>query len=159
VNAESQTSFTFQRKEENMSKVKIGDTVRIDYSCFSEDGEVINRTRSEEPLQFTIGKGQMIAGFEEAILGMEEGEEKKSTVPMEKAFGPRTEDNIVVVEKEKLPEHIPMEVGKQLQIQSADGITAQVRIADVSANLVTLDANHPLAGKNLIFSIKLLEIV
>lgn len=142
-----------------MSKVKIGDTVRIDYSCFSEDGEVINRTRSEEPLQFTIGKGQMIAGFEEAILGMEEGEEKKSTVPMEKAFGPRTEDNIVVVEKEKLPEHIPMEVGKQLQIKSADGITAQVRIADVSANLVTLDANHPLAGKNLIFSIKLLEIV
>jgi peptidylprolyl isomerase len=142
-----------------MSKAKNGDTVKIDYSCFSEDGEVINRTTSEEPLQFTIGKGQMIAGFEDAIVGMEEGEEKKSTVPMEKAFGPRTEDNIVVVEKEKFPEHIQIEVGKQLQIQSADGRTAQVRIADISANLVTLDANHPLAGKNLIFSIKLLEIL
>ncbi len=142
-----------------MSKAKIGDTVKVDFSCFSEDGEVINRTTNEEPLQFTIGKGQMIPGFEEAILGMDEGEEKKSTVPMEKAFGPRTEENIVVVEKEKFPQDINIEVGKQLQIQSADGRTAQVRIADISGNLVTLDANHPLAGRNLIFSIKLLDIV
>jgi peptidylprolyl isomerase len=142
-----------------MSKAKIGDTVKVDYSCFSEDGEVINETKGEEPLQFTIGKGQTIPGFEEAILGMDEGEEKKSTVPMEKAFGPRQEDNIVVVGKEKFPRDINIEVGQQLQIQSGDGRKSLVRIADLSEDLVTLDANHPLAGKNLIFNIKLLEIV
>ena len=142
-----------------MIQVKNGDSVKIHYTGKFEDGTEFATSINDDPMQFTIGKGQVIAGFEEVILGMEEGEEKKSTVPMEKAFGPRTEDNVVVVEKEKFPEHIQIEVGKQLQIQSADGRTSQVRIADISANLITLDANHPLAGKNLIFSIKLLEIL
>jgi peptidylprolyl isomerase len=152
-------SWVKEGKEEKVARAKYGDTVKVDYSCFSEDGNVISETKNTEPLQFTIGKDQIIPGFEEAVLGMDEGEEKKSTVPMEKGFGPRREDNIVVVEKEKFPEHIKVEVGQQLQIRSADGTTSLVRVADLSEGLVTLDANHPLAGKNLIFNIRLLEIL
>jgi peptidylprolyl isomerase len=142
-----------------MSQVKVGDTVKVNYSCFSEDGEVIKEEKSEEPIEFTIGKGELIPGFEEAILGMEQGEEKQSAVPMEKAFGPRKEDNVMVVEREKFPKDLVIEVGQQVQMQTTDGNTSLVRISDFSEDQVTLDVNHPLAGKNLIFNIKLLEIV
>jgi FKBP-type peptidyl-prolyl cis-trans isomerase 2 len=141
-----------------MSKAKNGDMVKVHYVCSLEDGTVINNTREKDPFQFTIGQGQVIPGFEEAVLGMNESEEKTTKVPMEKAFGPYKEKDIVVVERENFSEDIKLEVGKQLQITSKDGKTIICHIVDVAETYVALDTNHPLSGKNLIFDIQLLEI-
>jgi FKBP-type peptidyl-prolyl cis-trans isomerase 2 len=141
-----------------MSKVKYGDTVKVHYVCSLEDGTVINNTKEHDPLQFTIGQGQVILGFEEAVLGMNENEEKTTKVPMEKAFGPYKEKDIVVVERENFSKDIKLEVGKQLQVQTKDGKIIICNIVDVADTYVALDTNHPLSGKTLIFDIQLLEI-
>jgi peptidylprolyl isomerase len=141
-----------------MSKVKHGDTVKVHYVCSLEDGTVINNTREKDPFQFTIGQGQVIPGFEEAVLGMNENEEKTTKVPTEKAFGPYKEKDIVVVERENFSEDIKLEVGKQLQITSKDGKIIICNIVDVADTYVALDTNHPLSGKDLIFDIQLIEI-
>jgi len=141
-----------------MSKVKHGDTVKVHYICSLENGTVINNTKDSDPFQFTIGQGQVIPGFEEAILGMSEDEKKTTKVPMEKAFGPYKEKDIVVVDREIFSEDIRLEVGKQLQLTNKDGKTTISRVVDVTDTYVALDTNHPLSGKNLIFDIQLLEI-
>ena len=142
-----------------MSKVGTGDTVRVHYSCMLEDGTLIDDSRNGAPLQFILGQGHVIPGFEEAILEMDLNEEKTLKVPMEKAFGPHKEENIVVVKRENFPGNLKLEVGQQLQLQLTDGTPRIVSVIDLTDNIVTLDTNHPLSGKDLIFDIKLLEIV
>ncbi|MFQ6112908.1 MAG: peptidylprolyl isomerase [bacterium] len=141
-----------------MTQVKHGDTVKVHYTGKLEDGTVFDSSIDGEPMQFKIGEGQLISGFEQAVVGMKPGETKSANVPANEAYGPHREDMVIVVERKKLPAHLNPEVGQQLQsIQG--GQTIIVTVTDVSESTVTLDANHPLAGKNLFFDIHLIEIV
>lgn len=142
-----------------MSKAKNGDKVKVHYTGKFKDGEVFDSSLEREPLEFTIGKGQVIPGFEQAVQGMSPGDTKTTDIPPEKAYGPRHEEMITAVERNKFPADMDPQVGQRLQIRQADGKTIRVTVTNVSESKVTLDANHPLAGKNLTFDIKLVEIV
>ncbi|MDV4343324.1 peptidylprolyl isomerase [Methanoculleus sp. YWC-01] len=142
-----------------MVQAKEGDTVKVHYTGKLEDGTVFDSSEERAPLEFTIGSGQIIPGFELAVIGMEPGEAKTATIPPEEAYGPHREDMTLTVEREQFPEDISPEPGQQLQVQQPDGRAAIVTVSDVSASTVTLDANHPLAGQPLTFEIRLVDIV
>lgn len=141
-----------------MAKVVTGDTVKVHYTGKLEDDTVFDSSLSREPLQFTLGEHQLIEGFENAVVGMEPGDKKSINIPMEQAYGPHRDDMIMEVDKKEFPEHITPEVGLQLQLSQPDGRSLNVVITDIEDENVTLDANHPLAGQNLIFDIELIEI-
>ena len=142
-----------------MSKAKNGDKVKVHYTGKFKDGEVFDSSLEREPLEFTIGKGQVIPGFEQAVEGMSPGDTKTTDIPPEKAYGPRYEEMVTEVEKNRFPADMDPKVGQRLQLRQADGKIIRVTVTNVSESKVTLDANHPLAGKNLTFDIKLVEIV
>jgi peptidylprolyl isomerase len=142
-----------------MTQVKQGDTVKVHYTGKLEDGTVFDTSRSRHPLQFTIGKGQVIAGFEQAIIGMNPGESKTMTVSVEQAYGQRRQDMIVTVQRDQLPPDLNPAVGQRLELTQADDQTVLVTVTAMNDTTLTLDANHPLAGKDLAFDIELLKIV
>lgn len=142
-----------------MAQAKEGDTVRVHYTGKLGDGTVFDTSDESEPLEFTIGKGQIIPGFEQAVVGMKPGETKTTTIPPEEAYGSRREDMTLTVDRGQFPEEIKPEPGQQLQIQQPDGRAAIVVVSDVSESTVTLDANHPLAGQPLTFEIQLVDVV
>ena len=141
-----------------MSTVKSGDTVKVHYTGRLEDGTVFDSSLNREPLQFTVDKGEVISGFEEAVKGMEVGEKKTVTIPADKGYGPHFDELVMKVERSRFPENIHPEIGQYLEIQEADGRTMLVSVVGMDDQTVTLDANHPLAGKTLIFDIEVLEI-
>lgn len=143
-----------------MPKVKDGDTVKVHYTgTLTEDGTVFDSSREREPLEFTLGEGQLIPGFEEAVIGMEEGEDTTIELASEDAYGERREDLELEVSKDDLPNNIEPEVGMQLQMQQQEnGQAIPVQITAVEDELVKLDANHPLAGQDLTFDIELIEV-
>ena len=135
-----------------------GDTVRVHYTGTLEDGTTFDTSVGREPLEFTLGEGKMIPGFEKAIYGLKVGKSKTVTIPAEEAYGPHRDDLVIVVEREQLPADLDPKVDQQLQMQQTDGRTAVVIVTDVSETTITVDANHPLAGKDLTFEIELVEI-
>jgi len=135
-----------------------GDTVRVHYTGTLEDGTTFDTSVGREPLEFTLGAGKMIPGFEKAIYGLKVGKSKTVTIPAEEAYGPHRDDLVIVVEREQLPANLDPKVDQQLQMQQTDGRTATVIVTDVSETTITVDANHPLAGKDLTFEIELVEI-
>ncbi|HEY9890460.1 MAG TPA: peptidylprolyl isomerase [Candidatus Sericytochromatia bacterium] len=141
-----------------MVQAKPGDTVKIHYTGRLEDGTVFDSSSDREPLEFTINQGQVIPGFEEAVLGMTPGESKTEKIPMDQAYGPHREEMVLEVSREQIPPDLNPEVGQQLQIQQANGQSVPVFVTDVTDAQVTLDANHPLAGEDLTFDIQLVEI-
>ncbi|MEE9614548.1 MAG: peptidylprolyl isomerase [Thermodesulfobacteriota bacterium] len=141
-----------------MSPAKIGDTVMIHYTGTLEDGTVFDSSEGRVPLQFTLGEGMVIPGFETAVTGMSPTETKTEKIPAAEAYGPYVEDLVVVVGKEHLPDDLKPEVGRQLELHQEEGKTTVVTITEVNETNVTLDANHPLAGKDLTFRIELVEI-
>jgi len=141
-----------------MSKAKDGDTVKVHYTGKLEDGTIFDSSKDGEPLEFTIGAGNMIPGFEKGVIAMERGGSKTITVPPEDAYGPVQEGLIAKVEKENFPENIIPVIGEQLQLRQRDGSIVNVIITEIEGDTVTLDANHPLSGKTLIFDIELVEI-
>ena len=141
-----------------MSKAQSGDTVSVHYTGKLSDETVFDSSRDREPLSFEIGAGKFIPGFEKSVVGMAPGDTKTITIESEKAYGPYREDQVVEIEKDRLPDNIKPEVGQQLQVQQANGETSVVVIKDVSDGSVVLDANHPLAGKDLIFDIELVSV-
>ncbi|RJP22319.1 MAG: peptidylprolyl isomerase [Candidatus Abyssobacteria bacterium SURF_5] len=141
-----------------MNKAKEGDKVRVHYTGKLDDGTVFDSSADREPLEFTIGEEQVIPGFEQAVIGMEPGETKTAAVSPDRAYGPYREEMIVEVDRSQFPDDLEPEVDQRLQMRRADGHSIVVRVADVSAESVLLDANHPLAGKDLIFDIELVEI-
>ncbi len=141
-----------------MPEAKQGDTVKIHYTGKFKDGTVFDASTEEEPLEFVIGEGQVIAGVEEAVIGMNPEERKEALIPPDKGYGQYYEDMIVEVERDKFPEHIQPELGLELELQQEDGESVFVIVTNVSDEEVTLDANHPLAGKDLTFDIRLVEI-
>lgn len=141
-----------------MAEAKQGDTVRIHYTGTLEDGTVFDTSENRDPLEFTLGEGKVISGFEEAVEGMEEGEEKTAEIPSDDAYGPRRDDLILSVAREQLPDDLEPDVGDQLEMRTQDGQTFPVVVAEVGDQQVQLDANHPLAGEDLTFEIKLVDV-
>ena len=142
-----------------MSQAKHGDTVRVHYRGKLQDGTEFDVSFDREPLQFTIGEGQVIPGFEEAVVGMNPGDSKTTELPVEKAFGPHREDMVAVVPKSQFVDwDLEPTVGERVPIPQPDGSPIDVTVTEVTETAVTLDANHPLAGENLIFDIELIDI-
>jgi len=143
-----------------MRPAKQGDTVRVHYRGKLQDGSVFDETFEREALRFTIGKGQLIPGFEGAIVGMKPGDSKTTEVPVEKAFGPFLEERVIEVPKSKFASWNPEPIaGKRVPIPQKDGPPIDAVITEVSESKVTVDFNHPFAGQDLTIDIKLLEIV
>ncbi len=142
-----------------MAQAKEGDTVKIHYTGKFDDGTVFDASKDEEPLEFVIGEGQVIAGVEEAVIGMNPEEKKTALIPPEKAYGEYHDDMVIDVDKNKFPDHIRPELGLELELKQEDGESVFVVVTNVSDEEVTLDANHPLAGKDLTFDIHLVKIV
>jgi peptidylprolyl isomerase len=142
-----------------MEKAKDGDTVRVHYTGRLADGTVFDTSVDSEPLEFTLGENHVIPGFENAVLGMAEGETKTVQVPPDLAYGPHHAELVFQVGREALPETLQPEVGQHLQLRRPDGQLVAFMVTDVSDAGVTLDANHPLAGKELTFDLQLVEIV
>ncbi len=141
-----------------MAKVKNGDLVKVHYTGKLEDGTVFDTSDENKPLEFTIGEGKVIAGFEAAVIGMEPGESKTVQITAEQAYGPHQEKMVIVVDRKNVPDNIDPKIDQVLQIRNNDGTTFNVRVTDVSEKSLTLDANHPLAGKDLTFDILIAEI-
>lgn len=142
-----------------MAKAKLGDTVRVHYMGKLDDGVVFDTTLAHEPIEFAIGAKQVIPGFEQAVIGLEPGESLTVQIPAQKAFGSYRSEWITMAHPDDLPNDVEPQVGEQLQIPDREGGAFLVSITDVSEDAVTLDANHPLAGKDLIFDIRLVEIL
>jgi peptidylprolyl isomerase len=141
-----------------MGRAKVGDKVRVRYRGFLNDGTMLNSPEME-PLEFTIGEEVVIPGFEQAVIGMKEGDTKGVSIPPEDGFGPRRKDLVLVVNKSDIASHINPHLGMELEIRSYDGGTASVTVTDITEETITLDGNHELAGKELNFKIELIEII
>ena len=141
-----------------MATVKAGDTVKVHYSGKLEDGTVFDSSFDREPLEFKVGEGNIIPGFEEAVIGMAVEEEKVVKIPPDKAYGEHDESRLLVVPKSQMPPDAEPKVGDKLQMSDPKGMTFIVDIIKVTEEEVTLDTNHPLAGKELTFVIKIVEI-
>lgn len=142
-----------------MKRAKVGDTVKVHYKGKFKNGKVFETSEEREPKEFTIGRNEIIPGFEKAVVGMESGESKTVNVPAEDAFGPYHEDLIHVIDRNLMSASMEPKEGQAVQAVQKDGHKVGVTIKEVSPSTVTLDANHPLAGKDLIFDIELVEVV
>ncbi|PPB80138.1 peptidylprolyl isomerase [Albidovulum inexpectatum] len=141
-----------------MTQVKTGDTVRIHYRGTLDDGTQFDSSEGREPLEFTVGSGQIIPGLDQALPGMTVGEKKTVSVAPEDAYGPHNPAARQAIPREHIPADIPLEVGLALQMRTPDGRAVPVTVVEITDDTVTLDANHPLAGQNLNFDIELVEI-
>ena len=141
-----------------MTQAKTGDTVKVHYTGKLEDGTPFDSSLDKDPLEFTLGEGRIIPGFEQAVLGMTPGDDKTVDIPADNAYGPYRDEWVMVVEREQMPTEIDPQVGQQLQVRQGQQEYV-VQITDVSGSQITLDRNHPLAGEDLTFDIKLMEIV
>ncbi|WP_121630244.1 FKBP-type peptidyl-prolyl cis-trans isomerase [Tropicibacter alexandrii] len=141
-----------------MTQVKSGDTVRIHYTGTLTDGTTFDSSDGRDPLEFTIGSGQIIPGLEKAIPGMEVGEKKRVEIPADEAYGQPNPQAIQSVPRTEIPDNIPLDLGTQLQVQTPTGQVMPVTVVEVTEEQVTLDANHPLAGKDLVFDFELVAI-
>jgi len=140
-----------------MQTAKPGDTVHVHYTGRLDDGEEFDSSRGREPLRFTLGSGSVIAGFDDAITGMSVGQEKQVTIPADQAYGQHRDDLVLRVGRDQFPDNYDPQVGEQVQLE-ADGQRFVVTVTDVQDERVTLDGNHPLAGKPLIFDLRLVDI-
>jgi peptidylprolyl isomerase len=145
-------------KEKKMGQAKLGDTVKVHYTGKLDDGTVFDSSAERDPLQFSIGEGLVIPGFEQAVVGMTPGESKRTNISADEAYGPYRPELVMVVEKERIPTDVSVEVGQMLQISQSNGQAIPVVVTEVSDSQITLDANHPLAGQELIFEIQLVQI-
>jgi len=141
-----------------MSKAKKGDVVKVHYKGTLNSGDQFDSSEGREPLEFTVGAGQMIAGFDAAIPGMVVGEKKTIVIAPEDAYGQKNEDAIIEFPKSNIPADMKLERGMKLQLRNEAGHPVPVVVTEVKDDVIILDANHELAGKELIFDIELVEI-
>ena len=141
-----------------MQQVKSGDKVKVHYHGRLKSGETFDSSKGREPLQFQVGSGQVIQGFDKGVTGMSVGEKKTINIPVEEAYGPKNPDMIIDFPKDRLPQDMQLEVGMPLTMSNGAGQQFQVTVNEVKDDVVILDANHPLAGEDLIFDIELVEI-
>jgi len=142
-----------------MTEAKMGDVVRINYTGRLTDGTQFDSSAGREPLEFTIGLGQVIKGLEAHVAGMEPGAKSTVTIACADAYGPHRQDNIQRLDRAKVPAGIDVQPGTQLQARTADGGMLPITVVEADENSVVVDANHPLAGQDLVFEVELVEIV
>ncbi|MBE7638884.1 peptidylprolyl isomerase [Salegentibacter sp. BLCTC] len=142
-----------------MSQVKANDTVKVHYTGKLTDGQVFDSSVERgEPIEFTMGQGQLIPGFEKGLIDMKVNEKKTINIPKEEAYGEPREELIQEVQKSQLPEEIKPEVGMGLVSKSPDGQEMNLVVRDVKEDTIVVDGNHPLAGKDLVFDLEVVEI-
>jgi peptidylprolyl isomerase len=142
-----------------MQQAQNGDKVRVHYHGKLRTGETFDSSNGREPLEFTVGSGQVIKGFDEGVKGMQIGDRKTVEIPVEDAYGAKEDERILEFPKSQLPEDLTAEIGMQLMMSDGQGQQLPVTITEVREESIVLDANHPLAGQDLIFDIELVEIV
>ena len=142
-----------------MAQAGTGDTVRVHYTGKLDDGTVFDTSSGREPLEFTIGSGQVIPGFDSAVDGMSPGDSETIRIPAEQAYGPHREEMMLEVDRAQVPAELNPQVGERLEIKQQDGRSVPVTVTSVTEALITLDGNHPLAGQALTFEIELVEVV
>ncbi len=140
-----------------MTAVKKGDNVKVHYTGKLVDGTIFDSSQGGEPLEFAVGSGQVIPGFEEGVLGMEVGEKKVVEVPVEKAYGERNDEMVIQAPIEQVPPDLHPELGMRLEMGGTNGEILRVVVTEITDTHITLDANPPLAGKDLTFEIELVE--
>ncbi len=141
-----------------MSKAKKGDSVKIHYTGKLVDGTVFDSSAGREPLEFTVGDGRVIPGFDEAVLGMAIGDTKNVTIPCAKAYGEKNEQLVIEVPRSQVPPDLNPELDQKLQMGGPNGEVIMVTVVGLNDEVITLDANPPLAGKDLIFDLELVAI-
>lgn len=141
-----------------MSEAKQGDTVKVHYTGTLGDGTIFDSSNDREPLQFTLGKGQLIKGFEDAVMGMSVGETKSVSIPSDEAYGSRREELLLKYTKADFPPNVEPKEGLVINLVNQDGRSILATITEISGDAISVDANHPLAGNDLTFKIDLVEI-
>jgi FKBP-type peptidyl-prolyl cis-trans isomerase 2 len=141
-----------------MAAAQLGDTVRVHYTGKLKDGTVFDSSEGASPLEFTLGQGQLIPGFEQGVIGMEPGDTRTLSIPADQAYGPHRPEGIIDVNRTELPPNLPLEVGMQLQATQEGGQVVNLTVTEIGDETVKMDGNHPLAGKDLTFDIQLMEI-
>lgn len=142
-----------------MQKVQSGDTVRVHYHGRLTDGTTFDSSDGRDPLEFQVGSGMVIAGFDNGVLGMVIGDKRTVQIPVDDAYGPKNAEMVIEFPKDQIPEGMPVEKGMRLNLNNSQGQVVPVVITEVGEDLILLDANHPLAGEELVFDIELVEIV
>jgi len=141
-----------------MARAKTGDTVKVHYTGKLDDGTVFYTSIGRKPVEFTIGGELIIPALEQAVVGMSLGESRTAKIPADDAYGPHREDLVRTIERSNFPEKLEPEVGQRLNLSDTKGREIMVTVTDFTESSVTLDANHPLAGEDLVFDIQLVEI-
>ncbi|HMU24443.1 MAG TPA: peptidylprolyl isomerase [Ferruginibacter sp.] len=147
-----------QLKQIKMAQVKVGDSVKVHYTGKLTNGEQFDSSEGREPLEFTVGAGQMIKGFDAALPGMKVGDKKTVNIPASEAYGEKDEAAIIEFPKANIPKDLNLEPGMQLTLSNAEGQPIPVTVTELKDDVVVLDANHFLAGKELVFDIELVHI-
>lgn len=142
-----------------MATAKNGDTVHVHYTGRLEDGTVFDSSEGRKPLEFTLGEGQVIPGFEKAVVGLSEGETVETHVAPDDAFGHRSDELVVKLQRDTLPDGVAPELGQRFEMTTGDGYKIPVRVTETHADAIVVDANHPLAGRQLDFDLELVRIV
>ncbi len=138
--------------------IENGHNIAVHYTGTFEDGEVFDSSRERGPLNFEVGAGQMIKGFDDAVVGMKVGESKEITLPPEEAYGPRNEELLIEMDRANFPEDMELEEGMQLQLTNQNGQPVPATVDHIGEEKIAMDVNHPMAGKTLIFAIEIVEI-
>ncbi|RYY53182.1 MAG: peptidylprolyl isomerase [Chitinophagaceae bacterium] len=142
-----------------MQQVKAGDKVKVHYHGRLDDGTTFDASEGRDPLEFEVGSGMVIKGFDDGVTGMTVGEKKTVKIPAEQAYGAQNPEMLIDMPKERFPQDMELEIGMPLAMSDGQGQQFQVIIAEIKDEVVILDANHPLAGKDLTFDLELVEIV
>lgn len=142
-----------------MQQVKTGDKVKVHYHGKLANGETFDSSAGREPLEFEVGSGMVIKGFDDGVSGMHVGEKKTIIIPVDEAYGPVNPDMLFEYPKAQFPPEMQLETGMQLMMSNASGEQFEVKINEIKTDVVLLNANHPLAGEELIFDLELMEIV
>jgi peptidylprolyl isomerase len=145
-------------QEAAMAAAQKGDKVKVHYTGKLDDGSVFDSSEGSSPLEFTLGQGQVIPGFDRGVVGMEPGESRTLNIPVDQAYGPQQADRMFEIDRADLPPNVPLQVGMRLRGNQPGGRAVEVTVVEFDDARVKMDANHPLAGKDLTFDIQLVEI-
>lgn len=142
-----------------MAQVKSGDKIKVHYHGRLTNGETFDSSEGRDPLEFEVGSGMVIKGFDDGVTGMAVGEKKTINIPFMEAYGPRNPEMVINMPKDRFPQDMELELGMPLVMSDGQGQQFQVTIVEIEEAAVKLDANHPLAGQDLVFDLELVEIV